>query len=439
MFGRHSDCGIGSGLPGKVPSHANRRGSISITSIFFVIFFAMLLGMVMNIGRHANRKIAMQNGADAAAYTGGVVLARGMNTLVFTNHLLCDSFGVTAYLREARDRKAEARALAELSAMASRLNPQRDGKLLGRIRAEQNLIRVFGNRNAAIANQLLPEFRSMLNSEKIPVFQRALVDETPRLALNAAWEIGDRQNPATAGLSGGSGMQTMLWRTDVTTLEFEPDTGIPTLPVMDPLLDESESGQQYFLPAIQQRSWLSSRYLRLLNRTMLRDFDRLALSGFSTYWRTYTNGNLRDELDSYPFSNLLFQLRDDPEMVLNPNGYIERELMFVSVSSWDSMPERLPGLFANPLDADDLAYTQIRLFLPRGRLLYDPDGPLGPRVWRESSLPRNLLNQGWTTQIVPATSSSIPVILESSPFGSSIVAPNLGGINVEEFRRLNTH
>lgn len=87
--------------------HRDQRGSISIVSVFAVIFFAMVLGMVMNMGRRADRKIKMQNGVDAAAYSGGVVIARSMNTLVFTNRLLCDVFALTAYLREARDRNSQ--------------------------------------------------------------------------------------------------------------------------------------------------------------------------------------------------------------------------------------------------------------------------------------------------------------------------------------------
>ena len=59
--------------------HRDERGSISIVSVFTVMFLAMLLGMVMNVGRHVDGKIRMQNAADAAAYSGGVVLARGMN------------------------------------------------------------------------------------------------------------------------------------------------------------------------------------------------------------------------------------------------------------------------------------------------------------------------------------------------------------------------
>ena len=83
-------------------------GTISIVSVFAVLLFTMLLGMVMNVGRHADNKIRMQNAADAAAYSGGVVVARGMNTLAFTNHLLFDVFAMTAFMREARDRHGEA-------------------------------------------------------------------------------------------------------------------------------------------------------------------------------------------------------------------------------------------------------------------------------------------------------------------------------------------
>ncbi|MGA2255300.1 MAG: flp pilus-assembly TadE/G-like family protein, partial [Thermoguttaceae bacterium] len=72
--------------------HCDERGSISIVSVFAVMFLTMLLGMVMNVGRHVDGKIRMQNAADSAAYSGGVVLARGMNTLAFTNNLLCDVF-----------------------------------------------------------------------------------------------------------------------------------------------------------------------------------------------------------------------------------------------------------------------------------------------------------------------------------------------------------
>src|SRR5688572_21052601 len=87
--------------------HADQRGTMSIVSVFAMMLMAMLLGMLINSARQVDGKIKMQNAADAAAYSGGVVIARGMNTLAFTNHMLCDVFALTAFMREARDRNAE--------------------------------------------------------------------------------------------------------------------------------------------------------------------------------------------------------------------------------------------------------------------------------------------------------------------------------------------
>ena len=98
--------------------HHNERGTISIVSVFAMLLLAMLLGMVLNVGRHVDGKIKMQNAADAATYSGGVVLARGMNTLAFTNHLLCDVFALTAFMREARDGNAASFAPPILAAWA---------------------------------------------------------------------------------------------------------------------------------------------------------------------------------------------------------------------------------------------------------------------------------------------------------------------------------
>ncbi|MCE9555866.1 MAG: Tad domain-containing protein, partial [Planctomycetes bacterium] len=94
----------GSAFRRPLDLHRDEGGTISILSVFAVLLMAMLLGMVMNVGREVNNKVQMQNAADAATYSGGVVMSRGMNTLAFTNHLLCDTFALTAFMREARDR-----------------------------------------------------------------------------------------------------------------------------------------------------------------------------------------------------------------------------------------------------------------------------------------------------------------------------------------------
>src|SRR5262245_48899231 len=86
--------------------HCDEQGTISIASVFALMLFAFLLGMVINSGLQVDHKVRMQNAADAGTYSGGVVIARGMNTLAFTNHLLFDVFALTAYLREA-DRQVQ--------------------------------------------------------------------------------------------------------------------------------------------------------------------------------------------------------------------------------------------------------------------------------------------------------------------------------------------
>ena len=87
--------------------HSDQRGTISIVSLLVLLVFTMLLIMITNVGRHADDKLKMQHAADSAAMTGGVMLARGLNGLAHTNHLLCEVFAITAYLREGEERNAE--------------------------------------------------------------------------------------------------------------------------------------------------------------------------------------------------------------------------------------------------------------------------------------------------------------------------------------------
>lgn len=432
--------------------HRDQRGSISIVSVFAVIFFAMVLGMVMNMGRRADRKIKMQNGVDAAAYSGGVVIARSMNTLVFTNRLLCDVFALTAYLREARDRNSQTLSDEILEAWDQVAGDFSSAPLTKfsnltlaipqKTRLERQLISVFSDQNAAVSEQLLPVMENILAFEVIPEFQRTLAASAPRLANLAANEIAQRHGPQSSGLSGEQSMAALMWRTDAQPFDSEAEENFSTLPVADPVFDTTMFQPQYFRAARAQRSSISNRYLTALNSRMLPEVtSRANLSQFARLWRGITCGYLNDLLDEYPDSNLLFQLRESDLRQIARNEYIEQEYLFVGVGYWQSMPERLPGLFRNPMDADDITFAQIRLFVPRNRLIFRDDRlPNEVRIFRQRhSQARNLLNQHWTVQLVPATSSSIPFILETTPPNIEITVPSLGGISVEEFRRLNTH
>jgi len=431
--------------------HRSQNGSISMTSVFFVIFFAMILGMVMNLSRHADRKIIMQNGADAATYSGGVVLSRSMNTLAFTNHLLCDVFAMTAYLREARDRSAESMALQALQAWdemapdfinapVSKFS-QLASAIPGQTALERNLVRLFGNQYAAVSDSLLPVLESILRREMIPEFQRALVLATPELARSAASEVAERHAPSTAGLANQQPMTCRLWRTDGEPFASPAEAYYSTLPVADPVFDQSAFHARYFDDAVEQRQDLSYFYLQVLNRERLQDIDRVAkMSRFGTFWRGFTNGHLEQLLEEYPDRNLPYQLRYSAEIVLNRNQYLHDEYMFVGVTTWLNMNERLPGLFRNPLDADNQAFAQIRLLIPRARLIRNPTRPIEYQIYRQRlSNSRDLLNQLWTVQIVPATSYSIPQILQTPDADSQAVVPDLSDLSVDQFHQLNTH
>lgn len=443
--------------------HADQRGSMSIVSLFAVLLLAMLLGMVVNAGRHADRKVQMQNAADGAAYSGGVVLARGMNTLAFTNHLLCDVFGMTAYLREARDRNAESLAGPVLDSWEAvgpvfRSAPYPKFAALGdaitqKVPLEREMVRTFSEEQAAVSEQLLPVMEAILAEEAIPEFQRALVLTTPRLAQSATDAIVGQHGMAGSGLGGGQSMRGVLWRTDVAVVGGDGEWVRSTLPVADPTLDESPYQVEYRNTARRQRRDMANRYLEQLNRPMLQDFDRVGkMSQFGQLWRGFTSGQLDRLLnEEYPDRNLPFVLRHDDAESLDPNLYLESQFMFVGVTYWPQMPERLPGLFRNPLDADDMAFAQVSVFLPRPRLVmyrdYDDDvegdyeffGDFWYVHRQNSPTSWDLMNQNWTVQLVPATSRSVPTILQTSPPGLAMRAQNLGGISVEGFRRINTH
>ncbi len=431
--------------------HSDESGAIGLASVFFVIFFSMVLGMLMNVSRHANRKVLMQNGADAASYSGGVVLARSMNTLTFTNHLLFDVFALTAYLREARDRQSEgfaANALTVWEQTAPRFRGAPVTKFSNlewaipqHAQLERNLISVFGQENAVVSDELLPVLEFILANELIPEFQRALHAATPGLANQAANEIANRHGPVTAGLAGQQPLMGHMWRTDAEPFDGATEQVLSTLPVADPIFDTTEFQPMYFVNGLQQREQWSFWYLALLNNTMFRDFDEVAkMSQFANFWRGFSRGYLEQLLDEYPDRNIPYQIRESANRTFDQNQYLHDEYQFVGVVYWDPVSERLPGLFSNPLDADDLAFSQVRLFIARNRLLYNPLLPPQRRVFRQSNPQiRDLINQHWTVQLTPATSPSIPSILQTSPPNFTVDVPNLGGISVEEFQRINTH
>lgn len=264
--------------------HRDERGTISVVSVFVLLMFTMLLGIVVNVARQVDRKVSMQNSADAATYSGTAVLARGMNAVAYTNHLLCDVFAVTAYLREAQGRNAESVIPDILTAwefvgdeftVAEFEKFQRMGTAIrARVAEEREAVTAFGEMSAAAAELVLPVFEYILRDRLIPQFQRQIVRTTPELAQMATREIALRHGHrgATNGSSAGSAnddtdpQSGLLWHVPPGLNESTASTGnertsgqsgnvfpvgqpdeadpnLRTLPIIDPDPEQSDVWQ----------------------------------------------------------------------------------------------------------------------------------------------------------------------------------------------------
>jgi len=475
--------GRGSGL--LVGLDRDERGTISIVSVFAVMLLTMLLGMVMNVGRHADGKIRMQNAADAAAYSGGTVIARGMNTLAFSNHLLFDVFALTAFMREAEAGNS-AVYVPEILAAWTRVGSAFSGSgfpkfdrlgpaIIQKASLEQDLVRTYSRWAAASSERILPMLEEILEKELIPEFQRALVEAIPDIAQEAAMQVALRSGRPDRGRGP---LRGVLWRSSGMPVCGASDLLDRTLPVVDPVGDTLVNQTDCAATARRQRRQLAHKYLRDWNNDSLHFFDRHAkMCQFSSLWRSFTCGYCNELLEvAYPDSNLPHLIRTKRHDVIDGNTHLQQYFTFLGVVYWQQLPEMLPGLFQNPTDNDAVAYAEVRMFIPRRRLVWAssaqgvfrlsiggvpgefPDISAGeePRDdtddeerWFVVRQPRvstswDLLNQHWTVNLVPATMPALTTILQTVPnlpefSGEDVELPNLGSLTTDEISRISPH
>jgi hypothetical protein len=463
---------------------ADQRGTVSVATVFTLLLLAMLLGLVINSGLQVDQKIRLQNAADAATYSGGVMLARGMNTLAFTNHLLADVFALTAFMREARDRHAEPMIPEILAAWQhvarvfvgsgipkfDALGPAIENK----IPLEQELVRSFSDWAAAASELMLPTLEMILAERRIPLFQRAVVVAYPQLAQRVADEIAQRHGLGSSQAATPRTYRAVMWQTRVEVVggpvEALPQTR--TLPVIDPVGDDVPGREEYLERAVLQRRWLAHTYLAHWNNESLAVFDRAGkMSQFANLWRGFTCGQLEALLDEYPEDNVPHLIRTEVSQITDTTEHLDRDFAFVGVVYSPVIQEQLPGLYANPLDVDQQAMAQVLLFIPTARLVWrvpgsqrrqlpggvpgdmialldeeeDPDPDDRPRVVRQNRPTHwDLLNQNWTVQLVPAQTPRLREIVQAVPNvpwldGVPLRLPRLDQVSNEDFVRLNNH
>ncbi|MDB5340098.1 MAG: hypothetical protein JWN70_5717 [Planctomycetaceae bacterium] len=412
------------GWAGKIRTlHADQRGTISVLSVITLVMLTMLMGMILNVGEQIDDKIRMQNAADAATYSSGVVVARGMNTIAFTNHLLCETFALTAYYREGKDRYAESLVPEILDAWQTvgtqlgtaqfQLFKDMQPAIAPKIELERKMVKAFGDMTAVKSKILLPALQTILGvsalanqsggggisqeeaaaTHLIPVFQRAVVQAVPQAAVAVTQEIS-RRNTAVRG-SGNP--QCVLWNTrnEALIAHNQLDPYARLLPALDPTyegpdyvyLKASEAGM-YLARATGKRRDLSAHYLRAWNMQNAWDapnadllpFDRdnihfdyrggrvsAKMSQFINLWRGFTQAKLTLLLEQeYPNTNLPHMIRmQDPG--ITQQQYLENEFTFVAAVYRKQRKPTMPGMYRTPITGDSLAFARVSVYLPRPR------------------------------------------------------------------------
>jgi hypothetical protein len=387
---------------------------ISILTVFAMLMLTALLGMTLNVARQVDGKIRMQNAADAAVYSGTVVLARGMNSLAFTNHLLSDVFALTAFMREARDRHSDKYVPPILAAWTKAGQifqtsafpkfQQLGAAIVQKVPMEQNLANAFADWAYAASSVMLPTLEDILRQEMIPTFQRALLQACPDMAQQAAYEAALANGHPDFGRGD---MLGVLWRFKAVPVGGSDELNDPygrTLPVIDPVGDFLADQAAAQSEARQQRHDLAQLYLgvggaggtylagsgqwisRSWNADTLWMFDNKAkMSQFGALWRGFTCGQLEKLLDEYPDRNLPFLIRVKKETVEvsgSYNDHLDQYFTFVGVAYWRHVREfaaRLykGQLFDNPTQNDAITFAQVRMFLPHRKLRWHHVVPAG--------------------------------------------------------------
>jgi hypothetical protein len=83
--------------PGR--AHAEEGGQISVLLVLGLIPLVFLVALVFNTAHQTSRKMQMQGAADAAAVSGGVWVARGMNLMVLNNNGMVEVLSVMIVVR----------------------------------------------------------------------------------------------------------------------------------------------------------------------------------------------------------------------------------------------------------------------------------------------------------------------------------------------------
>jgi hypothetical protein len=426
--------GIISGLLKLRTLHGDQQGTISILSVIVMLLLTMLLGMVLNIGEQIDDKIRMQNASDAAMYSSGVVVARGMNSIAFTNHLLSEVFALTAYFREGRDRYAESLVPQILDAWEA-VGPQMAASefllirnirpaMSPKIQMERKLVTAFGDMTVVKSKLLLPALEAILGQPEqanqaggggadgenaggqnnqqaskthlIPQFQRQVVQSTAVAAHLLAQEVIKRHFVAskTAQDTPVCLLYTNLGIPGQSRDETDPYERL--VPGLDPSFEGPDFNRLraweaggYQAAASKRRreiakrnlsDWNSDRNFDLgpFEREQMSEGGRVSakMSQFVNLWRGFTCAKLNHLLDvEFPQTNLPHMLRA-PTEGWTQQQYLDHDFTYSSIVYRRQRKQTMPGMYRVPNNGDAIAFARVELFVPRPRYNWTPPCPV---------------------------------------------------------------
>jgi hypothetical protein len=76
--------------------HTDENGKVSLLASLMMLALVALAGLIGNTGHASKEKLELQNAADSIAYSSTLWMARGMNALTATNHLLGEATAMAA-------------------------------------------------------------------------------------------------------------------------------------------------------------------------------------------------------------------------------------------------------------------------------------------------------------------------------------------------------
>lgn len=169
-------------------------GKITFLAMVAMLAFVVLVGFVGNVGQSVHQKLELQNAADAAAYSTTVWMARGMNAITTTNHLMGEITALMVMIEslggpELDGNREDNKEIRELNNIILRPWETRDGRKL-----PIDVPSVIEDAIDAVADELLKQVGVDLVTAQGSVAQQTRLSEIDKDFIERVQEMTARDD-----------------------------------------------------------------------------------------------------------------------------------------------------------------------------------------------------------------------------------------------------